>query len=85
MVELRQNTNYILVMDKQAIQTQKLVYCFTKRCVDLSLSLLAMPVYLVIYALAAAAIEKDIGGRITADFKCNKKRYESYRSETCSQ
>ncbi len=64
MVELRQNTNYILVMDKQAIQTQKLVYCFTKRCVDLSLSLLAMPVYLVIYALAAAAIKLTDGGPV---------------------
>ena len=64
MLELRQNVNYILLMKKQTIKSKKLIYCFTKRCIDLLLSLLVMPIYLIIYIPVAAVIKFTDGGPV---------------------
>ncbi len=64
MVELRQNINGILIMEEQTIKSKKLIYCFTKRCIDLLLSLLVMPIYLIIYILIAAAVKITDGGSV---------------------
>lgn len=64
MTELRQNMNYILIAEKQTINSKKLIYCAAKRCIDLLLSLLVMPVYLIIYALVAAVVRFTDGGPV---------------------
>ncbi len=64
MLELRENTDCILITKKQTIKGKKIIYCFTKRCIDLLLSLFAMPIYLIIYALAAAAVKFTDGGPV---------------------
>lgn len=64
MPELRQNTDYILITEKQTIKSKKLIYCAAKRGIDLLLSLLVMPIYLIIYALAAAVVKFTDGGPV---------------------
>lgn len=64
MTELRQNTNYILITKEQTTDSKKLIYCFTKRCLDLFLSLLVMPIYLIIHILVAAVIKITDGGPV---------------------
>lgn len=64
MPELRQNTDYILITEKQTIKSKKLIYCAAKRGIDLILSLLVMPIYLIIYTLAAAVVKFTDGGPV---------------------
>lgn len=64
MIELRQNPNYILIAKREIIKDKRLVYCFTKRCVDLLLSLLVMPIYLILYVLVAVAVKFTDGGPV---------------------
>ncbi len=64
MPELVQNADYILITKKQTINARKIIYCAAKRCIDLLLSLLVMPIYLVIYILAAVAIKLTDGGPV---------------------
>ena len=64
MLELRQNTDYILINQKQTIQSKKIIYCITKRGIDLLLSLLVMPIYLIIYTLVAAVFKFTDGGPV---------------------
>ena len=64
MLELRQNTDYILINQKQTIQSKKIIYCLTKRGIDLLLSLLVMPIYLIIYTLVAAVFKFTDGGPV---------------------
>lgn len=63
MLEFRQNTNCIL-LTKKTMKGKKTAYCFFKRCLDLLLSLFAMPAYLIIYALVAAAVKFTDGGPV---------------------
>lgn len=64
MPELRQNTNYILIAENQTIKSKKIIYCAVKRGIDLLLSLLAVPIYLVIYIFVAAAFKFTDGGPV---------------------
>lgn len=64
MLELRQNTDYILINQKQTIKSKKIIYCLTKRGIDLLLSLLVMPIYLIIYILVAAVFKFTDGGPV---------------------
>ena len=64
MTELRQNTNYILIAKKQPITSKKSVYCAVKRGIDLLLSLLVMPIYLILYVLVAVAVKFTDGGPV---------------------
>lgn len=64
MPELIQHANYIFITGKQTIKSKNIIYCFTKRCIDLLLSLLVMPIYLIIYTLAAAGIKLTDGGPV---------------------
>lgn len=64
MPELRQDTNYILITKEQTIESKNILYCFIKRCIDLLLSLLAIPIYLVIYALVAVVVKFTDGGPV---------------------
>lgn len=64
MPELRQNTDYILITEKQTTKSKKLIYCAAKRGIDLLLSLLVMPIYLIIYTLAAAVVKFTDGGPV---------------------
>ena len=65
MLELRQNANYMLISQKkQAIKDQGILYSFVKRSVDLFFSWLAMPIYLILYALVAAAAKMTDGGPV---------------------
>lgn len=63
MPELRQDTNYILITKEQT-KSKKVIYCFIKRCIDFLLSLLAIPIYLVIYALVAVVVKFTDGGPV---------------------
>ncbi len=64
MPELRQDTNYILITNEQTIESKNILYCFIKRCIDFLLSLLAIPIYLVIYALVAVVVKFTDGGPV---------------------
>ena len=64
MPELRQNANCILITKKQTIKSKKLIYCVVKRCIDLLLSLIAMPIYLIIYSFIAAVAKFTDGGPV---------------------
>ena len=64
MTELRQDANCILLTEKQTIKNQKMIYCFTKRVIDLLLSLLVLPVYAMVYLVVAAAIKFTDGGPV---------------------
>lgn len=64
MPELRQDTNYILITKEQTIESKNILYCFIKRCIDFLLSLLAIPIYLVIYALVAVVVKFTDGGPV---------------------
>ncbi len=64
MLELRQNANYMLISKKQAIKDRGILYSFLKRSVDLLFSWLAMPIYLILYALVAAAAKMTDGGPV---------------------
>ena len=64
MTELRQDANCILLTEKQTIKSQKIIYCFTKRVIDLLLSLLVMPVYLIVYIFVGAIIKFTDGGPV---------------------
>lgn len=64
MTELRQDANYILLAEKQTIKNQRIIYCFTKRVIDLLLSLLVLPVYVMVYIFVGAAIKFTDGGPV---------------------
>lgn len=64
MPELRQDTNYILITKEQTTESKNILYCFIKRCIDFLLSLLAIPIYLVIYALVAVVVKFTDGGPV---------------------
>ncbi len=64
MAELVQNVNYILIAKKEKIKSKNIVYCFAKRSIDLFLSLLVMPIYLIIYLCVAAVIKCTDGGPV---------------------
>ena len=64
MPELRQDTECILIAKKQTVKSKKSAYCFTKRCIDLFFSLLAMPIYLILYTLVAVVVKFTDGGPV---------------------
>ena len=64
MLELRQNTDCILITNQKPVKSKKIIYCFIKRGIDLLLSLLVMPIYLIIYILVAAAVKFTDGGPV---------------------
>lgn len=64
MPALRQNTDYVLIAKSQTIKSKGLVYCAAKRCIDLLLSLIVMPIYLIIYAVIAAVVKLTDGGPV---------------------
>lgn len=64
MSELSRNTQYLLIEKRQTIQDEKFFYCVIKRGIDLFLSLLVLPIYLVLYVLVAAAVKLTDGGPV---------------------
>lgn len=61
---LKLNANYILMTKKQEVKSEKIVYCAAKRCIDLLLSMLVMPVYFILYILVLAAVKITDGGPV---------------------
>lgn len=60
----KQRASRIYVAEYEVIKDGRVFYRFVKRCMDLILSLAAMPLYLILYVLAAVAIKCTDGGPV---------------------
>lgn len=64
MTEPGQNADCIFITETPTVKSRELIYCFVKRCTDLFLSLLALPIYCLLFVFVAAAVKITDGGPV---------------------